>query len=238
MIMRAERSVAEKRRLFIELQDAYQCLKNNTLHAEALAEAHECQRMVRELHDSLTQTLFCMNLAVQAAQLAARQDTKEVISHLQRLRLLSRDAAGEVQMLTGQAQAPVFPEEKLSVSLEKLAADRQIQGSLIISLDVTGEIELSRSVKSNLYHIVQEALNNAAKHAGVCEVFIRVDLAGHPAIVEIADNGCGFDLNDLGSHAGIGLNSMAERAEEIGWEFRVATSPGMGTLIRIEEKIT
>lgn len=236
LIKRTERSRRENQRQFGELQDAYRDLENYAAQAEALAAAEERQRIVRELHDSLTQTLFSMNLAVQAAQLAARQDPDHVMGYLHRLKTLSRSAVSELQALTGHSPASALPGESLGTALGRLVAERQAQNDLQIALVVTGEHELSGTEKTNLYHIAQEALNNVAKHAGVCRVSIRLDLAGKPASLEIADTGCGFDLAGIHGHGGIGLDSMAERAREIGWEWKVTSAPGKGTQICVWEK--
>ena len=85
LIARTEQRQQENQRLFKDLQEAYRQLKESALRAEALASAEERHRLVRELHDSLTQTLFSMNMAVQSARLAAEQDPAQVESHLRRL---------------------------------------------------------------------------------------------------------------------------------------------------------
>lgn len=237
LIQRTERDRQENQRLFGELQEAYRELKDFAAQAEALAAVEERQRLVRELHDSLTQTLFSMNLAVQAAQLAAGQDASQVGGHLGRLQALSRHAAGEVQSLTGQFPAPAWLEEDLAAALGRLAAERQArEEGLQITLLVSGERPLPQAVRVNLYHIVQEALNNSSKHAGACQVTIRLDLTRRPACLEIADSGCGFDPLHPARRDGLGLESMAGRAREIGWELELASAPGQGTRIGVREK--
>jgi signal transduction histidine kinase len=237
LIERTERARRENQRLFGELQEAYRGLKDYTAQAEALAAAEERQRLVRELHDSLTQTLFSMNLAVQAAQLAAEQDSSQVVEHLRRLQILSRSAASEVQSLTGQAPAHTLIEEGLAAALKRLVAERQAQDGLQITLEVAGARELPQIVATNLYHIAQEALNNAAKHAGPCQVAVHLDFTSQPACLEITDTGCGFDLPGRAQRGGFGLEGMAARAREIGWELKIESLPGQGTRVHVWEKM-
>src|SRR5512136_989362 len=102
---RTEQRRQENQRMFGKLQEAYRQLKDYAAQAEALASATERHRLVRELHDSLTQNLFSMNLAVQSAQLAIAEAPQQTEEHLARLQALANNAAGEVQTLTGQAPA-------------------------------------------------------------------------------------------------------------------------------------
>lgn len=238
LIERTERARRENQRLFGELQEAYGRLKDYTFQAEALATAEERLRMVRELHDSLTQTLFSMNLAVQAAQFAAGQDPTQVGGHLRRLQTLSRSAAGEVQALTGKASAPAVFGESLPEALKRLVNERQAPGHLQINLKAVGDRSLAMAVNTNLYHIAQEALNNAAKHAGDCQAALLLNVAETPAFLEIVDTGCGFDPAEALQSGGIGLESMSERAREIGWELRIESAPGQGTRILVREQQT
>lgn len=237
LIERTERARRENLRLFGELNEAYRHLKDYAAQTEALAAAEERQRLVRELHDSLTQTLFSMNLAVQAAQLAAGQDLSQVEGHLRRLQNLSRSAVSEVQALTGQAPEHTLAEEGLLPALKRLVSERQAQDDMQVSLEVSGAREMPLPVTTNLYHITQEALNNVAKHAGRCQVTVRLDMANRPACLEITDTGCGFDSPGLNERGGFGLQGMTERANEIGWELKIDSSPGQGTRVCARERM-
>ncbi len=93
-------------------------MKDSAAQAEALAAATERHRLVRELHDLLTQTLFSMNLAVQAAQLAFEDDHNTAGEHLIRLQTLARSAAGEVRSLTGQAPDRSLAQDGLAAAIQ------------------------------------------------------------------------------------------------------------------------
>jgi signal transduction histidine kinase len=131
--------------------------------------------------------------------------------------------------------------------MRRLVSERQTQDGLEITLEVRGEAErLPPDVAVQLYAIAQEALNNVAKHSGAAQAVVRLDLAGVRASLEVEDCGRGFEPHVAASRsgygeagygeAGYGLSEMAGRAAEIGWDFQVESTPGHGTLIRLQER--
>lgn len=225
----------ENQQLLVNLQAAYRQLKDSAAQSEALAAAEERHRLVRELHDSLTQTLFSMNLAVQSAQLALEGNPQQVDAHLTRLQDLTRSAASEVQALIRQAPRP-WAQEGLGTALQRLAEERLAQDGLHVQLEMRGQRLFSEAVQANLYRIVQEALNNVTRHAGVHTATLRLRLDEPLASLEVEDDGCGFDLPGPEHRRGFGINGMTSRADEIGWKLEVRSQPGQGTCIRVEEK--
>jgi signal transduction histidine kinase len=236
LITRTEKRRTDNQHLFADLQEAYRQLKDSAVQAEALAAATERHRLVRELHDSLTQTLFSMNLAVQSAQLAMQEDVLQAGEHLIRLQTLARSAAGEVQALTGQAALRPPAQGDLVEAIQRLAGERLVQDGLQVTLQVSGGRVLPESVVINLYRIVQEALNNISRHAGVNQALVRLHLESPTARLEVIDGGVGFDMAGLKPAHGYGLRGMAERADEIGWKLEVSSRPGQGTCICIVEE--
>lgn len=225
----------ENQRLFGDLQKAYRQLKDSAAQAEALAAAMERHRLVRELHDSLTQTLFSMNLAVQSAQFAIEETSVQAEEHLARLQTLARDAAVEVQALTGRIPQSSLADGGLAAALHRLAEQRLAQDGLQVSVEVIGQRSLPEVVQSALYRIVQEGLNNITRHAGVRQALVRLRLESPTASLEVEDAGCGFDLEASKPAGRFGLAGMAERASEISWKLEIKSRPGQGTLIRVEE---
>lgn len=238
LMKRTEQKRKENQQLFARLQTAYRKLKDSAAQAEALAAAEERHRLVRELHDSLTQTLFSMNLAVQAAQFSLEGTSGQVEEHLLRLQSLTRSAAAEVQSLTGQIPVRQPTQAGLEAALRQLAEERLSQDGLEVTIEVTGQRELPAVTQTTLYRIAQEALNNITRHAGVCTAVIRLSLESPPARLEIEDAGCGFDAAGPAQHSGFGLSGMASRATEISWSFTVQSQPGRGTCIRVEEQLS
>ena len=238
LMKRTEQKRKDNQQLFTRLQSAYRQLKDSSTQAEALAAAEERHRLVRELHDSLTQTLFSMNLAVQAAQLSLGGAPGQVEEHLLRLQGLTRSAASEVQALTGQIPLHQPTQGGLEHALRQLAEERLAQDGLQVTLEIAGQRELPAVTQAALYRIAQEALNNITRHAGVSKAAIRLFLDKPPARLEIEDDGCGFDAMGSSQQVGFGLSGMASRATEIGWAFVVQSQPGQGTHIRVEEQLS
>jgi len=238
LMRRTDQQRQENQRMFADLQKAYRQLKDSSAQAEALAAAEERHNLVRELHDSLTQTLFSINLAAQAAQLSAQSAPGEVPGHLARVQALTRNAAREVQTLTGQEPSHPIILEGLAAAIRRLADERLALDGLQVSLEVTGERELSGEVQAALYRIVQEALNNISRHASTRLAQVRLCLESPHASMEIEDAGIGFNLNNRSDTSGYGLVGMTERAAGIGWVLEIESQPGQGTHIRLKERAT
>ncbi len=235
LICRTDQRRAENQRLFGDLQEAYRKLKDSAAQSEALAAAEERYRLVRELHDSLTQTLFSMNLATQAAQLVVQATPDAAREQLERLQDLSCHAVREVQALTDQRPRTALITGGLAAAVTELSKERLEQDGLQVTLEVSGTRELPEVVRENLYRIAQEALTNVIHHAGVREAAIRLCLDGPQASLEIHDTGCGFDVDVSPQSGGFGLTSMAQRARQVGWKLVILSQPGQGTTIWVQE---
>ncbi len=240
LIERAGLARQENQRLLAEMEKAYRQLQEYAAQVEEYAGAQERSRLARELHDSVTQTLFSMNLAVQAAQMLAGREPARVTGQLDRLQELAHAAAGEIQVLARQLQPPSSVGEGPVEALSRLADERRQRDGLQVHLEVIGLAQskvLSGPVSTGLYRIAQEALNNVAKHAGTCQAVVRLSLESQPAFMEIEDDGAGFDPGQIARGIDhIGLPGMAERAREMGWRLSIDSQPGQGTRIRVEEE--
>ena len=236
LILTAERAAKSNQQLSVELQQANLKLQELAVQRQELAVLQERSRMARELHDSVTQTIFSMNLSVQSARMLADKDLSLVAEQLDRLQELARSAVSEIQVLISRLRPAPLASGQLSQALGDLVHQRQFQDSLQIDLQVLADRHLPQPTIQGLYRIVQEALNNIAKHAGTDQASIRVDLQAQPPYVEISDHGCGFDPGQITQDtAHLGLAGMAGRAQELGWKFQLDSQPGQGTVIRLEE---
>jgi signal transduction histidine kinase len=238
---RAELARQKNQQLLGELQGAHRQLQDYAAQVEGFAAVQERSRLARELHDSVTQTLFSMNLTVQAATLLVGKDSGQVSTQLDRLQELARSALGEIQVLASQLRTRSLAEEGLTAALRRLADERQRRDGLQIRLEVSGdarEKELPEPVITGLYRIAQEALNNVARHAGTGEAVVRLNLESRPAYLEVEDRGRGFERRRLVPQLNhMGLAGMEERARELGWQLQIDSQPGCGTRVRAEEKL-
>ncbi len=216
-----------------ELHEVNQKLDLYSHQAQQLAASRERQHLGRELHDSVTQTLFSMTLAVQTARMSMHRDRQQVATQLDRLDHLSHNALTEMQALISQ----LTPEDRSGGFVEVLQqhlAERERLENLSVKLIVEGDQMFNSVEQSSLYRIAQEALNNIVKHARVNSAVLRLHLT-EPLWMEIEDHGVGFDPENISVDGKIGLAGMRERATEIGWKFEMQSIPGQGTIIRVRK---
>jgi signal transduction histidine kinase len=217
-----------------ELQDSNRRLQAYSDRLKQLAAERERHRIARDLHDSVTQTVFSMALTVQAATLLLERDPARVKPQLDHLSDLATSALTEMQTLVTELRPTNALRAGLADALRGHIAGRTFPERLSVSLEVEGDAALSPAEEQGLFRIAQEALNNIAKHAQATRACLTLHLA-EPVWVEIADDGRGFVWASAGQGAGMGLSSMRERAAEIGWELEVVSRPGGGTRIRAQK---
>jgi len=217
--------------LGVELQQANRELELSALRVERMAVARERNRLARELHDSVTQTVFSMTLTTKSASMQAENNPQQAAQSLDRLYQLSRSAISEMQELIASLSPLDGREENLIEAIQRHLIDGFLPDDLQVTLEVEGGGELSPDQAQAIYRIVQEALNNVVKHAQADQASIRLHLVD-PYFVEVEDRGCGFDFDHTAQHGGVGLSGMRERAEEIGWELMITSTPGAGTRVR------
>lgn len=232
IIRRTQAAHLHNQSLVSELEQANQRLQDYSTQTEQLAAARERNRLARELHDSVTQTAFSMNLTTQSAALLLERDPSRMEEQLARLYDLSRSALAEMQVLIDRLKPEPAEQDELLVTLRRLLADSRFVGNLSASIEVEGEGQLSAAEVQNLSRIAQEAVNNILKHAQATQAHIRVHLK-EPFWMEIEDHGRGFDVKQAQHGGRVGLSSMRERAVEIGWLLQIHSSPTTGTCVRV-----
>jgi signal transduction histidine kinase len=230
---RAVEARARSEALAAELREANRRLVESAGQAERLGAARERQQLARDLHDSVTQTLFSMTLNAQAAQLLLRRDPNEVTAQLDQIDELAHAALGEMAALGAGGGPATGVAGGLPGALRQHCAEREQRDGLTVTVEVDGDEALAEEDGRALLRIAQEGLNNVVKHAGVGDAVVRLRLR-RPLRLEVADEGRGFDPRDA-ADAGLGLAGMRERAAERGWSFSVTSHPGAGTLVVVEE---
>lgn len=223
----------QEQKLMKELQVANERLEFHARQQEQLAAGRERQRLARELHDSVTQTIFSMTLTTQSALLLLERDPLQVANQLDRLNQLSQSAVSEMHELIARLAPQTVAGGGLVSALQHHVDERRRMQNLDVILEVDGSSILNPAEEASLFRIAQEALNNVVKHAGVTKAMTRVHLA-EPAWIEIEDHGVGFDPMRAMGENHMGLAGIKERAREIGWCLKLRSEPGKGTTIRVE----
>lgn len=238
-VQKAEEARSQNQRTFEELQEAHRQLQGYADRLAYLAVERERNHLARDLHDSVTQTVFSMNLAAQSANLLWEKEPTRLVDQLSRLEELAASAQREIQSLVSQLSPQSIKEIGLPAALHKLALEQKSRYGLQVLLDIQWGENVSDSIATALYSIAQEALTNTAKHSGVCEAVLRLHLEKDKACLEVEDHGRGFDTQALPTQRGhLGLAGMSERAREMGWELSVESQRGQGTHIHVSGSLT
>lgn len=242
MTLQAEQAQKESQVLLAELRSAHRKLQEYAQQVEELAGAQERERLARELHDSVTQTIFSMTLTAQSARILLERDPTRVAGQLEHLQTLSQSALAEMRSLIQQLHSSPMFEEGLAVALRRHVIERREKDGLVMDLQISGERRLPPETEAALFRVVQEALNNVIKHAQTERASVVLCLDKNPISLLIEDHGKGFDPADIqssseqaGSTSHLGLSGMAERVQALGGRLIVDTEPGKGTRIRVED---
>jgi signal transduction histidine kinase len=201
--------------------------------AQEGAVVQERQRLARELHDSVTQALYSLNLMVNAARRFAENGNMERSLHyLDQLPDISQQALKEMRLLIYDLRPSALEEEGLAFALAQRLETVERRAGVSPTLSCDPAIKLPREIEEGIYRITIEALNNVLKHAAATEVSVRVENTQENVVLEIQDNGKGFEPTRGILAEGIGMKSMRERAEQFNGSFEVFSRPGSGTLVR------
>jgi signal transduction histidine kinase len=224
-------SVADQAALAIENAR----LRDQAKLAAAFAER---SRLARELHDSVTQSLYSITLYSEAvARMLSSGAGAEAVEHLRELRATAQEALREMRLLIFQLSPPALDACCLAGALQTRLDAVEARGGLKADLQVEGSESLTPLVRQELYQITQEALNNALKHARAQSVRILLDFRGNGTRMEVSDDGCGFEPEAADRSGGLGLRGMRERVQGIGGTLRIESSPGKGTTIHVDVPI-
>lgn len=206
-----------------------------------LAEAHvraameERRRLARDLHDSVTQSLYSLTLLAEAARRLAKAGELERVEYqVGRLGDTAQQALKEMRLLVYELRPQALEQDGLIGALQHRLDAVEKRSGVNAHLIVETTDRLPEPIESALYFIAQEALNNALKHAAATAVTLKI--AGRPPHVslEVIDNGRGFDPAAIVDRGGLGLISLRERAERLGGVLTIESAPDQGTRLRVD----
>jgi signal transduction histidine kinase/PAS domain-containing protein len=195
----------------------------------------ERNKLARDLHDSVTQALYGINLYADAIQLARQHNKQDVIdSHTQELSKLAREAMAEMRLLIYQLRPPLLAQEGLPAALRSRLDSVEARSGIKPGFETWGAFQLTTTQETELFWISQEILNNILKHAQASEVQVQlIGEAGRFWMI-IEDDGEGFDPEVVEQAGGQGLRNIRERAKTINADCIISSTPGQGTKISIE----
>jgi signal transduction histidine kinase len=213
----------------------------------------ERQRLARELHDSISQSLFSINLSARALRGLVRDDPEQAVSGMSELEHTAQAALAEMRALLAQLRAPqarILPDVKVASAhamedkydlvaglaryCEQLKLELGPDGRpplLDIDLDAPRGLLLPEQLFHQVTQIAREGIHNVSKHAGVRSAVCELHHEGGRLTLVIRDRGCGFDPG--APTAGYGLQGMRERVEALGGEMVVVSRPGAGANLQV-----
>ncbi len=203
---------------------------------QSLAILEERDRLGREMHDSLGQSLGFLNLKAKLVEdLIMAGRTREAEEELVQMRLTIREAYDEVRHAILGLRASGARED-LEAALRVQIARFRDQAKLPVAYDVRGPVPSVPALAAvQVTRIIQEALTNVRKHAQASAVTVSLVVDDGRLTVRVRDDGCGFDVTAVQAAAGarFGLETMRERAESIGGSLEVTSGPGQGTTVAL-----
>jgi PAS domain S-box-containing protein len=207
-------------------------IENARLHVQIkqVAGQEERERLARELHDSVTQTLFSASTVAEAAPGIWDKDPVTGRRYLEQLPKMLRGALAEMRTLLLELRPDSLVDQTPGQLLELLAEAARARSRANVTLKVEGDRSLPQDITIALHRIAQESLNNVAKHAEASEVNIRLICKPDRAVLQVADDGRGFDPESV-PPGHLGIDIMKERAQEIGATIQIDSKPGEGTLV-------
>jgi PAS domain S-box-containing protein len=192
----------------------------------------ERNRLARDLHDAVSQTLFSASLISEVLPRLWERDDKEGRRRLEEVRQLTRGALAEMRTLLLELRPDSLVDAEIGFLLNQLGESITGRSRVPVAVTVTGQCAMPVEVKVALYRIAQESLNNVAKHADAKEANVGLLCREGRVVLRVRDNGRGFDRKKVPPNS-LGLSIMKERAREIGASISIRSKVGQGTSVRV-----
>ena len=221
--------VRRLQRSFRRMLDRLEAERRRSAHAALEAQEQERTRIARDLHDEVNQSLTGLALRLEATRAKA---PPELAAELAETRSLATQAMDELVALARQLRPTALDDLGLNAALAGNAEELGRQTGIATSFGAAGDFaDLPGDVQLVLYRVAQEALANAARHAGAKSIVVRLAREGPRVELTVSDDGRGFAFDEAG--AGLGLEGMRERSLLVGGELVIESRPGSGTRVRL-----
>jgi signal transduction histidine kinase len=210
-------------------------IENARLYDQArdLAAFEERQRLARDLHDSVTQSLYTAALVGRVLPRTWESDPKLGREMLDQLAEVTEAALAEMRTLLLELRPAAILQSGLDELLPRLARALRTHLEKPIAVEIEGSALLPPEVHLVFYRIAQAALGNVVRHVPAAQAWARLVLADASALLAIRDDGGGFEPGTLGERGGMGIEIMRERAEAIGADLMIDSVVGQGTTVTL-----
>jgi len=192
-------------------------------------EEMERQRLSRELHDGIGQSLIAIKLRLENLLYQDRKDTRDSI---QELKNYFDQIIDDVRRISNNLMPSVLEVFSIPIAFRNLFSETEEHSGLRIHFEAKGNFDdLNKKIKTYLYRLTQEALNNIVKHAEASEVWVSLTRNTDQLTLVIRDNGKGFSPGNIGKEGGNGIHNMRERASLLQGRIEIDSVPSKGTTI-------
>jgi two-component sensor histidine kinase len=208
-------------------------------HAEDVVILNERQRLARNLHDSVSQSLYALVISADVSEKLLRiKDFPGLRQQLRDLGKVALQGLKEMRLMLYEFRPASLDGGGLVKALEQRLNTVESRAGINTNLSIDGDYDLPPQMEQEIYQIIIESLNNSLKHAEASEVSLEIHKDLGTIYIEIRDNGLGFDQSTSQSSGGMGMTSMRERAQILGGKLSVASKPGGGTRVKLEAPLT
>jgi signal transduction histidine kinase len=198
-------------------------------------EEMERQRLSRELHDGIGQSLIAIKLRLENL---LYQDGKDIRNSIQELKNYFDQIIDEVRRISNNLMPSVLEVFSIPIAFRNLFSETEEHSGLRIHFEAKGNFDdLDKKIKTYIYRLTQEALNNIVKHAEALEVWVNLTRNTDQLNLVIRDNGKGFSPENLGEEGGNGIHNMRERASLLQGQIEISSAPFKGTTITLNVPI-
>jgi len=206
-----------------------------TRKARRFAVLEERERIGMDLHDGVIQTIYAVGLTLDSTRVLIDRDTEAAQERLERSIVGLNNTIRDIRSYILDLQPTRFDDSDVEQSIERLG--REFETNCSVNLDIRLEPDalllLEQEKERAMLHIAQEALANVAKHSKATRAWLSVRQHDDQILLQVIDNGMGFDMEEAPRTLGHGLSNMAQRADSMGAEFEAISSPGEGTTITV-----
>ncbi|MEN6479907.1 MAG: sensor histidine kinase [Anaerolineales bacterium] len=226
----------EQREQRKQLREANRRLVRYAGTLEQLAISRERNRLARELHDTLAHALSALTVQLDASIAIRQQAPERSAEMVDRALMTARSGLDDTRRALASLRAAPLDDLGLTLSLQSLVESAAERGALRITMAIDdGLEELDPEIEQAYFRVAQEALENTVRHARARNVTVSLKRDGPWLTLEIADDGQGFDLDTPDDR--YGLQGMRERAQLIGAQLSVESSPERGTVVRLSKEL-
>lgn len=233
-------------------QQAIVALQNARLYGQLEQEKHRMaeiqeearNKLARDLHDGPAQSIGAIAMRVNFARRLVNRDAQRASDELFKIEELARRTSKEIRQMLFTLRPLILESEGLRAALKDLARKLDEMHGQTVHVDIDPQIESAMEVGKQgvIFFIVEEAVNNARKHANAEHIWVRLKPDGEMAILEIEDNGIGFDVAEVQSNyekrGSLGMVNLYERAEMVHGILRFESTRGQGTRISVRIPMT